>query len=161
MICLVGLVSSHGRFIEPPSRTSAWRFGFKTPTNHIDHGTNCGGFGRQWQKNKGKCGVCGDAWDLKTPRAAESGGRYGRDVIVRSYSPGQMIEVGVEVTANHMGYFQFSPCPFVPASQKCFETFRLKSKNGKTKFHVRRGTGKRYMKVKICRPRENLKLYPK
>ena len=71
----------------------------------------------------------------------------GRDVIVRSYSPEEMNEVGVEVTANHMGYFQFSLCPFVPATQKCFDTFPLKSKNGKTKFDVGRGTGKRFMQV--------------
>jgi hypothetical protein len=28
--CFIGIVFSHGRFIEQPSRTSAWRFGFGT-----------------------------------------------------------------------------------------------------------------------------------
>ena len=148
------MANSHGRFIEPPSRTSAWRYGYGTPTNYYDHGANCGGFGRQWQKNKGRCGVCGDAWDLPHPRAAESGGRFGQDVIVRAYRPGQIIRVGVEITANHRGYFQFSLCPFVPATQRCFDTFRLKFGNGKTKFVLRKGTGKRYMKVKLKRVRK-------
>ena len=31
-----------------------WRYGFDTPTNVNDHETNCGGFGRQWDRNKGK-----------------------------------------------------------------------------------------------------------
>ena len=28
-------------------------------------------FQRQWEKNGGKCGVCGDAWDLAQPRENE------------------------------------------------------------------------------------------
>ena len=46
LLCLVETVLSHGRFIEPPARTSAWRFGFSTPRDYNDHETNCGGFGR-------------------------------------------------------------------------------------------------------------------
>ena len=48
MLLLVtfNMVSPHGRFIEPPSRVSAWRFGFPTLANYNDHETNCGGFGR-------------------------------------------------------------------------------------------------------------------
>lgn len=59
------LVDSHGRLIEPPSRASAWRYGFDTPHNYNDHELYCGGFTRQWAQNDGKCGVCGDAWDSK------------------------------------------------------------------------------------------------
>lgn len=59
------LVNGHGRLIEPPSRASAWRYGFDTPHNYNDHELFCGGFTRQWQKNGGKCGVCGDPWDIK------------------------------------------------------------------------------------------------
>ena len=46
LLLLVTVVSPHGRFIEPPSRVSAWRFGFPTLANYNDHETNCGGFGR-------------------------------------------------------------------------------------------------------------------
>lgn len=57
-------VSGHGRLIEPPSRASMWRYGFDSPPNYNDHELYCGGFSRQWQTNKGKCGVCGDPWDM-------------------------------------------------------------------------------------------------
>jgi hypothetical protein len=58
-------IAAHGRLIDPPSRASAWRYGFDTPHNYNDHELYCGGFTRQWVKNEGKCGVCGDAWDTK------------------------------------------------------------------------------------------------
>lgn len=58
-------LNGHGRLIEPPSRASAWRYGFNTPHNYNDHELYCGGFTRQWVKNEGRCGVCGDAWDAK------------------------------------------------------------------------------------------------
>ena len=37
-------VESHGRLIEPPSRSTMWRFGFDTPPNYNDNQLNCGGF---------------------------------------------------------------------------------------------------------------------
>lgn len=46
----------------------------------------------QWQRNGGKCGVCGDAWHLPSPRPNEAGGVYGRGIIVRKYKPGQVIK---------------------------------------------------------------------
>lgn len=65
LLSLIDWIESHGRLIEPPSRASAWRYGFDTPHNYNDHELYCGGFTRQWVKNEGKCGVCGDAWDSK------------------------------------------------------------------------------------------------
>ena len=62
---LVSEVSGHGRLIEPPSRASMWRFGFGTPENYNDHELYCGGYSRQWNRNGGKCGICGDPWDMK------------------------------------------------------------------------------------------------
>lgn len=47
----------HGRLIEPPSRASAWRYGFDTPPNYNDHELYCGGYTTQWKKNSGKCGM--------------------------------------------------------------------------------------------------------
>ena len=86
---LVEEVVCHARLIDPPARTTAWRFGFGTPPNYNDHETNCGGFSRQWSKNGGKCGMCGDPWDAAPPRDGEGGGRYGKGVIVKNYQPGQ------------------------------------------------------------------------
>ncbi len=36
-------VSGHGRLALPPSRSSAWRFGFNTTINNNDAALNCGG----------------------------------------------------------------------------------------------------------------------
>jgi hypothetical protein len=43
--------NGHGRLIEPPSRSSAWRYGFNTPVNYNDHELFCGGFTKQHQTN--------------------------------------------------------------------------------------------------------------
>lgn len=95
--------NGHGRLVEPPGRASAWRFGFQTPPDYNDHELNCGGLSRQWQRNGGKCGECGDAWDLPEPRPHEYGGHWGKGQIVRSYLPGSQMTIRVELTASHMG----------------------------------------------------------
>ncbi|XP_028138706.2 uncharacterized protein LOC114333082 isoform X1 [Diabrotica virgifera virgifera] len=119
---LFSSTNGHGRLIEPPSRASAWRYGFDTPHNYNDHELFCGGFTRQWVKNEGKCGVCGDPWDAKLPRAHELGGTYGKGVIVRKYSPGSKITIRVEITANHWGYFEFAICPnYKTPTQECLD----------------------------------------
>ncbi|KAH8249823.1 hypothetical protein KR038_002243, partial [Drosophila bunnanda] len=111
----------HGRLIEPPSRASAWRYGFQTPPDYNDHELYCGGFTRQWKKNKGKCGECGDPWDIPEPRPHESGGKWGQGLIVRSYFPGSVMTIRVELTASHMGYFEFRLCPKPNAKQSCLD----------------------------------------
>ncbi|KAF8764483.1 hypothetical protein HNY73_022549 [Argiope bruennichi] len=62
----------------------------------------------QWQRNGGKCGICGDAWDAPKPRPNEAGGIYGKGIIVRNYKPGQEVKSIVELTANHKGFFEFN-----------------------------------------------------
>ncbi|XP_015592756.1 uncharacterized protein LOC107266619 [Cephus cinctus] len=136
---LVVQVSSHGRLIEPPSRASMWRYGFETPHDYNDHETYCGGFSRQWQRNKGKCGICGDAWDLRAPRAHETGGKYGNSIIVRRYKTGSIIPVHVELTANHHGYFEFRVCPMTvrgeEVTQECLDKHVLRGDNGTTRYY--------------------------
>nr|QSC42437.1 lytic polysaccharide monooxygenase B [Coptotermes gestroi] len=104
-------VEAHGRLIEPPSRATMWRYGFSTPPNYNDHELYCGGFTRQWQRNGGKCGICGDAWDMPVPRPHEAGGKYAQGIIVRRYKKDSAITIRVELTANHRGYFEFRLCP--------------------------------------------------
>ena len=42
----------HGRLLNPPARTSAWRFdALKFPTEFNDNQMFCGGFQTQWNKN--------------------------------------------------------------------------------------------------------------
>lgn len=72
----------------------------------------------------GRCGICGDPWD-QDPRAHEAGGVFANGIIVREYRPGQAIDIEVDVTANHFGYFTFKLCPnnntaFDP-EQDCFD----------------------------------------
>ena len=100
------MVQGHGYLIEPPSRNSAWRRGFHTPTNHDDNGLNCGGRRVQWEKHDGKCGVYGDEYDIASPLFAYPG-RYAKGVITKTYTPGQQIQVEVVITANHKGWFEF------------------------------------------------------
>jgi len=111
-----------------------WRYGFSTPPNYNDHESYCGGFTRQWQTNGGKCGICGDPWDEKEPRANEAGGTYGRGVITRKYKKNQAIKVRIELTANHMGHFEFKLCPQnnlrKPATQTCLDKYTLELANG-------------------------------
>ena len=38
-------VHAHGRLVEPPSRSSMWRYGFSTPANYNDNQLYCGGKG--------------------------------------------------------------------------------------------------------------------
>ncbi|XP_044312789.1 uncharacterized protein LOC123037201 [Drosophila rhopaloa] len=113
--------NGHGRLIEPPSRASAWRFGFQTPPDYNDHELYCGGFTRQWKRNGGKCGECGDAWDIPEPRPHEHGGQWGLGLIVRNYLPGSKMTIRVELTASHMGYFEFRICPNHSAIQSCLD----------------------------------------
>lgn len=61
LLQVLDVCRGHGSMIEPPSRSSAWRYGFKTPPNYSDTELNCGGLQRQI-RNGGKCGVCGDPW---------------------------------------------------------------------------------------------------
>lgn len=122
-------VEAHGRLIEPPSRASAWRYGFQTPPNYNDHELYCGGFQRQ-QRNGGHCGECGDAWDVPEPRPHEYGGKWGQGVVVRRYQPSAEIALRVELTASHMGYFEFRICPELAAKQTCLDRHVLQLVGG-------------------------------
>ena len=117
-VFFVPFVLGHGRLIEPPSRASMWRFGFKNPPDYDDTASYCGGITvssgiffssraqgvdqlqalfrkqkqllsqRQHKQNGGKCGICGDAYDIPPPRPHEAGGKFANGIIVRKYQPG-------------------------------------------------------------------------
>ncbi|CAG7837743.1 unnamed protein product [Allacma fusca] len=121
--------SAHGRLMDPPARNSQWRFGYPNPVNYNDNELFCGGFTTQWEINGGKCGVCGDAWNLPEPRPHEDGGEYGKGLITRRYAAGQDVDIEVELTANHMGNFKFKLCPYngniKKLTQECFDQYPL------------------------------------
>jgi len=122
-------VRGHGRLMDPPARNAMWRFGYPNPVNYNDNELFCGGFAVQWEKNKGRCGVCGDAYHVKKPRPHEAGGQYAKGIISRYYTSGQEIDVEVELTANHYGRFEMFLCPNnnprQEASQACFDRYPL------------------------------------
>ncbi|XP_041374514.1 uncharacterized protein LOC121387457 [Gigantopelta aegis] len=129
----------HGRLLEPPSRASMWRFGYNTPINYNDNQMFCGGYSHQWEVNHGKCGVCGDPWD--GARENEAGGIYATGTIVRHYKQGQIINVTIDVTANHRGYFEFRICPNndpeKSVTQKCLDQYLLEQTDGRTRYYVK------------------------
>ncbi|KAK7068510.1 hypothetical protein SK128_018800 [Halocaridina rubra] len=147
-------VQGHGRLIEPPSRSTAWRYGFNTPHNYNDHEIYCGGYSRQWNTNKGKCGPCGDPWDAEQPRENEEGGKYGLGVIVKKYKHSSIATFGVELTANHRGYFEFRICPHnrptVPVTNECLDQNVLKLSDGSgTRYYPGPGSKKFYVKYRL------------
>lgn len=92
----------------------------------------------QWMLNGGKCGVCGDPYNQAQPRDHEAGGKYASGIITRHYTEGELIDVDVEITANHRGWFEFRLCPNndvkKAASQSCFDKHLLKFANNKTRY---------------------------
>lgn len=104
---LVTMAFGHGMMHDPPSRNSCWRHDFPgCPKQWTDNELNCGGFSVQWNKNGGKCGVCGDAYHNKSPLYVYPG-PYAKGIITRTYKKGQDIEVKVQLTTNHLGRFKF------------------------------------------------------
>ncbi|XP_046357282.2 uncharacterized protein LOC124135775 isoform X2 [Haliotis rufescens] len=123
VVCLAAVISGHGRMIEPPNRGSLWRVGYNVAKNYDDNALNCGGYQVQWLLNAGRCGHCGDAY--RGPREHERGGKYASDVISRKYTSGQVIDVTIDITANHGGYFQFYLCSQPRLSEACFREHPL------------------------------------
>ena len=80
----------------------------------------------QWQNNGGRCGVCGDNWADRQPRAHEAGGRYGQGIVGRRYTMGQTIEIDIDISANHWGHFELKICPVDDMgrdpTQECFDS---------------------------------------
>ena len=131
--------------------------GFQNPPDYQDNQGFCGG--REYQiEQGGKCGICGDPW-LADPKDHEAPGgkylinwywsknshdfsinvdffdigKYANGIITNTYEEGQEVEVRIQITANHLGYFQFKLCANNDVSadkdQSCFEKWVLIFKN--------------------------------
>ena len=114
-------VESHGYLSNPPARNAMWKYGFNVPANYELMSLNCGGRG-------GKCSVCGDSF-YSSYKPHEAGGPYAKGIIVKTYTMGSTINVGVTITANHKGYFEFRICPVtnnnVEVTQECLNQNQL------------------------------------
>ncbi|XP_011197083.2 uncharacterized protein LOC105221647 [Zeugodacus cucurbitae] len=135
-----GLVAGHGMMLDPPGRSSRWRYNSTAPTNYDDNGLNCGGMTVQWQKNNGKCGLCGDNYAMPMPRQNEIGGYYGGlGVITKEYNNSYTARVGVRITTNHLGYFRFDLCnlsEFGGESEICFAKYPLRFVDGSNRLYI-------------------------
>ncbi|XP_076824944.1 uncharacterized protein LOC143470595 isoform X2 [Clavelina lepadiformis] len=158
-------VESHGRLLEPPSRASMFRFKetdselipYKNiiQANYNDMGQNCGGRHNQMVQD-GKCGVCGDPFQAEM-KPHEAGGKYALGIITRKYEAGDVIDVTVEITAQHKGYFEFRLCPWndvdTPVPQECLNRYLLSFENGDKKWDMptdpSAATGPHNMRVKL------------
>lgn len=143
----INLIDSHGRLLVPPARTSAWREDpARFPSYFDDAQMFCGGFQNQWGANGGQCGICGE--DFNADKLWEKGGKNYRGYTVRTYAQGETIDVTVEITANHKGYFEFRLCDVDQANndgeatQACLNKNVLKDKYGRIKVPCLNGTGK-------------------
>ncbi len=141
--------NGHGRLIKPASRNAMWRYGFPTPVNYNDNEVWCGGVGQQYGKHDGKCGICGDDFGQEQPRDHEAGGKYGTDVNAARYVVGQTIDISIDLTTNHGGYFEIKLCDKgkknKPADEACFEkyTLELADKPGEVKYVIPEDTPKK------------------
>ncbi|GFR79409.1 cell wall integrity and stress response component 4-like [Elysia marginata] len=131
-----------------------WRLGFNVPRNYQDHELYCGGLDHQ--KSQGyKCGICGDPWD--GVRENEAGGKYATGQISRAYRQGAHINVTVQLTANHKGFFEFKLCPVndasVKATQACLDQHVLSLADGSgTRYGITSAMGSRDMTVALVLP---------
>ncbi|XP_076823083.1 uncharacterized protein LOC143469315 [Clavelina lepadiformis] len=157
--------NGHGRLLQPPSRSSMWRYAYSDPIlypyrsiiqpNYDDNGLNCGG--KQVQnENDGKCGVCGDPYPAPV-KENEAGGKYALGIITRIYNKGDFIDATVEITAEHKGYFEFRLCPWnnveVPVTHECLNQHLLTYDSGDTKWYLPEDSeaakGMHYLRLKL------------
>ncbi|XP_072044828.1 uncharacterized protein [Amphiura filiformis] len=141
-------VEGHGRLWEPAGRGTEWRKGFWVPEPQRDYNDDqvyCGGRGVQWDMNDGKCGVCGDDWRQAEPREHEDGGKYHAGYIVQTYTQGSLIDVQLELTTNHLGWFEFRLCARAKASEPltfdCLNQHLLTNHKGETRVNIGKAGG--------------------
>jgi hypothetical protein len=85
----------HGYIKNPPARNACWQNGFPSCGKEwtMDE-RNCGAVSTQWDKNLGKCGVCGDPYHLKIQKYVFPG-THATGTVVRTYAEGQEFELEV------------------------------------------------------------------
>ena len=62
----------------------------------------CGGIAVQHGAvNQGRCGICGDPYTGNS-QPHQAGGQFATGTIARSYLPGQIIDIAIDLVANHL-----------------------------------------------------------
>lgn len=136
-LILIQLVSGHGIMLDPVGRNSLWRVDQSAPVNYDDNELYCGGLGAIEQTG-GKCGVCGDPYRSRLPRAHETGGHMVVNRTVKNYFPRSTIDVLIQLDTDHGGYFTFELCRRSSVheieTEDCFE--RLNFADGSDKWRL-------------------------
>ncbi|XP_001359854.2 uncharacterized protein [Drosophila pseudoobscura] len=141
LLMAIGLqqIDAHGMMLNPPSRSSRWRYDGSAPQNWNDNELFCGGL-YTMSNNGNRCGLCGDNFLDGQPRANEIGGNIGGyGVVTRSYPASNAITVGVKITTNHLGHFEFHLCnldAFGQESEDCFNQNRLRFPDGSERLYI-------------------------
>ncbi|XP_067654162.1 uncharacterized protein [Haliotis asinina] len=148
-------VNGHGYMLVPPGRSSAWRISLKNfHVNYNDNANYCGGRAVQHEINNGSCGICGDDVRTPEPRDNERNGFYDTGNIVEEYARGNVIEVGIVITAHHKGKFYFDIFPSNDPNQPEQEELFLPLYNadtGTTYYNVT-GNGPQTFNVRLKLP---------
>lgn len=136
LVTIIGCIAAHGTVYDPVDRQTRWRYNSSAPVDNDDVGLNCGGSTVQWNKNGGRCGLCGDNYEAPTPRSHELGGHYGEGIIVRTYNSSAPLPVRVLISANHRGYFEFQLCNLDNSAETetCFDQTRMRLTNGSDRY---------------------------
>ncbi|KAJ8924205.1 hypothetical protein NQ315_006996 [Exocentrus adspersus] len=123
-------VVGHGMMLDPPNRSSMWRYNIERAIpNYVDDENYCGGYD-EYVATGEKCGVCGDAYNAPHPQDNENTGKYGIGVVTKTYQAGSVIDVQSKLTSNHQGTIYYSLCvlqnPNAPESgEDCFQPLKL------------------------------------
>ena len=116
----------------------------------------CGGFASQFNSvNRGRCGLCGD--DFSGSQDHMAGGKFATGTVARSYTAGQMIDIEIDLVANHLGFFTFSLCPhnsvLTRPSRECFLSHPLAvqgpGRGELSTYLATKGTGVKEMRVQL------------
>lgn len=99
--------------------------------------------------------MCGDPWN--GPKPNEPPGKYANGIIVRKYSPGDVITVVVELTANHKGWMEFKLCPNDDPSktvtQQCLDRYVLPiAETRARRYNVPNEDGYQNIRIKLLLP---------
>jgi len=161
--CVFASALGHGRILEPPGRSS-YRLLTDDPNidqslvvpNWNDNQLFCGGF--QTQVSNGyKCGICGDDYTQPRPRDNEWNGRFGSSgIIPRTFEQGDVIDLHLDITAHHQGFFEFKICKMelshFTENAACFDSDDsiMTLEDGNQQWDVTGGsTGHYYGKVRL------------
>ncbi len=86
-------------------------------------------------------------------KAHEVGGEYATGIVGKTFSKGQVIDVNILLSANHLGYFEFKLCPVynekVEVKQECLDKTLLKINGNSYKYNVMAGERSIDLKVKL------------